>query len=509
MMRAVTRPAPAVAVPLVLVPALGLSEGGFSPNAWVWAGALAAWAAALGVVVSDDAGALRQAWIWLAAVGALLAWTILSALWSAHAAQSVLDARRTLCYAAVVLALVVLARPGGDRALVVAAHAAITFVVVYALVRYLLGPHRALEFEGYLLAEPLGYANAVGIVSVLGVLLALGIGSRAPTSGGRAAAAATVPLLALALELSGSHASWLALAAGAGVALLLDEAPLRPARLAGWIAAPTAALVLLGRQSGLATLPAPRVDGWVVVVVASLCALVAAAAAYRLDGETSPRGRLPAKVIVPATIIAVGLALAAVIAYGAATEPRASYYRVAWHDEYAGHPVLGTGAGTFAVYWARSGHVASRGGALDVHSLYLETLAELGPLGLALLLAALLYPLRAVVARSRAAYVPAAAAAYAAFLVHAGLDWDWEMPVVVVAALSCAAALVASALTGTRRLGPVPRATVLGTALVLGGFCIAGARSDTEPAAAPLAKEAPPKRGLFTTARLSKGYDPP
>src|SRR5262249_14456570 len=142
-MRAVTRPAPAAAVPLVLVPALGLSQGGFSPNAWVWAGALAAWAAALGVVLSDDAGALGEAWSWLAAVGALLAWTIISATWSAHAAQSVLDARRTLCYAAVVLALVVLARPGGDRAIVLATHLAITFVVVYALVRYLLGPHNA------------------------------------------------------------------------------------------------------------------------------------------------------------------------------------------------------------------------------------------------------------------------------------------------------------------------------------------------------------------------------
>src|SRR5262249_41141460 len=140
-MRAVTRPGPAAAVPLVLVPALGLSQGGFSPNAWVWAGALAARAAALGVVLSAAAGALGGAW--LAAVGALLAWTILSATWSAHAAQSVLDARRTLCYAAVVLALVVLARPGGARAIVLATHLAVTFVVVYALVRYLLGPHHA------------------------------------------------------------------------------------------------------------------------------------------------------------------------------------------------------------------------------------------------------------------------------------------------------------------------------------------------------------------------------
>ena len=486
-----TRPAPAAAIPLVLVPALGLSDGGFSPGSWVWAGALAAWAAALGVVLSDEAGAVRHAWAWLAAVGGLLSWTILSATWSAHGAQSVLDARRTLCYAAVVLALVVLARPGGDRAVVLATHAGITFLVLYALARYLLGAHREAEFEGFLLAEPIGYANAVGIVSVLGVLLALGIASRGATPQGRAVAAATVPVLALALQLSDSHASWLALAAGGGVALLLEDAPLRLVRVVALVAPPTVALVLVGRESELARLPTPRVDGWVLAVVAAACALAAAALAYRSAGPDEARRRLPATAVVAATVAGVGLALAAVVAYGAVTEPRASYYRVAWHDEYTAHPALGSGAGTFALYWARSGHVASRGGALDAHSLYLETLAELGPLGLALLLAALLLPLRLATARRRGAYVPAAAAAYVAFLVHAGLDWDWELPVVVVAALSCASAVVAGTLATTQRLGSTARAAVLATALVLGALAIAGARSDTRPAAAPVTNRGP------------------
>jgi hypothetical protein len=31
-----------------------------------------------------------------------------------------------------------------------------------------------------------------------------------------------------------------------------------------------------------------------------------------------------------------------------------------------------------------------------------------------------------------------AGAAFAVFAVHAGLDWDWEMPVVTLAALGCA-----------------------------------------------------------------------
>jgi hypothetical protein len=195
---------------------------------------------------------------------------------------------------------------------------------------------------------------------------------------------------------------------------------------------------------------------------------------------------------------------------GVSTEPRASYYQVAWHDEYAVHPLLGSGAGTFALYWAGSGHVASRGGALDVHSLYLETLAELGPIGLALLLATLLYPLRAAVAGRRTPFVTAAASAYVAFLLHAGLDWDWEMPVVVVAGLACAAAVVSSTLPGARPLRTTARVAVLVAALALGAFAIAGAQSHTEPAAAgeDTMKEAPPERGLGSLTWVAgSGYD--
>jgi hypothetical protein len=214
-------------------------------------------------------------------------------------------------------------------------------------------------------------------------------------------------------------------------------------------------------------------------------------------------------VLVAATVVGVALAVALVVANGITSEPRASYYRVAWH-EYTGHPLLGSGAGTFALYWARSGHVASRGGALDAHSLYLETLAELGPLGLALLLAMLLYPLRAALAHRRAPYVPAAASAYVAFLLHAGLDWDWEMPVVVVASLSCAAAVVSSTTPRARPLSTPLRAAVLVVAVALGGFAIAGARSHTVPAASkhgPHEKEAPPERGLrnFSSVEIDYG----
>ena len=57
-------------------------------------------------------------------------------------------------------------------------------------------------------------------------------------------------------------------------------------------------------------------------------------------------------------------------------------------------PLLGTGAGSFEAHWFRERSVAFH--ARDAHNLYLETLAELGPVGLALLLATLALPLLAL-----------------------------------------------------------------------------------------------------------------
>ena len=78
----------------------------------------------------------------------------------------------------------------------------------------------------------------------------------------------------------------------------------------------------------------------------------------------------------------------------------------------------------------------------DAHSLYLETLGELGLVGLLLLAAFLFYPLRRAIASRRSPGVAAAAGAAVAFLAHAGVDWDWSRSAVVVAGLACLAAVL-------------------------------------------------------------------
>ena len=484
----------------MLVPALGVVQGGYAPDAWVWSAALAAWACGLAVVLSSSPGALRRAWPWAAATGALLLWTLLSATWSANPTQSVLESRRTLLYAAVVLALVLLARRDTQRFLVPATHVAITALLVYALARYLFGTRRYDEFEQYLLQQPLGYANAVGILSVLGLLLALGIVAGAAPLSGRAAAAATVPVLALALDFSGSTASILALGVGLAVLALLAPAALR-VLAAGAVLLPAAAIAAgVGSASRFAAIvTTPRIPGWAIAVAVLVCAALAAAAVARIPLPAAQPRTHRQQLLLLGAVLVVALGGVTAVARSGATEPRASYYHVAWHDEFLAHPVLGTGAATFGRYWTSTGKALDLGGALDAHSLYLETLAELGPLGLLLLLAMLLAPLRGALARRGAPYVPAAVAAYAAFLVHAGLDWDWELPAVVVAALCCAGAVATAELEPGRPLGGAVRGTLLAVSAAFAACAIAGARSNTVPAAFPETTRAPHRGALSQT----------
>jgi O-antigen ligase len=157
------------------------------------------------------------------------------------------------------------------------------------------------------------------------------------------------------------------------------------------------------------------------------------------------RKELPWPIVAASGLLVVAAAAIAFSANGGfvssfAGDNRPHYWHVAW-KEYESNPVFGSGAGTFDQYWLRSRPTSF---ARDAHSLYLETLAELGPVGLAVLLATLALPLLGL-RRRRDPVAAAAAAGYVAFLVHAAVDWDWELPAVTLAGLFCGAALLAAA----------------------------------------------------------------
>jgi O-antigen ligase len=464
-------------VPPALVVALALDQGGFDPSAWVWSGTLAAWAAATAAVVSRDLRLARTARAWLASGGLVLAWVALSWLWSDRRAQTVLEIRRTAVYAAVVLALIALARRGAERQLVLSTHVAISAVVVYAVARYLTETRTPDTFEGTLLAQPLGYANALGALAAIGVVLGIGLAAHAPPGRERAFAAATVPILAAALPLTQSRGAAVALCIGlvTTVACADDAAPLVRALL---LATPGSAIaVIAAATSRLSDDNAKQPYAHVALVVGAV-AIVSAAGTAVAAARAQRIPRLHRHVPRPALAAALGIGLVAAGAASGSTEPRTSLWGVAWH-QFERHPADGSGVGTFALAWARSGLIETRGGALDAHSLYLETLAELGLVGLALLLAFLAVPLL------HARRAPVAAGAYVVFLVHAGLDWDWEMPAVVVAGLCCGAAALAFDADQPRPVTPRGRAAVVVLAIALGALSIAGARSSSEPGVSP------------------------
>jgi O-antigen ligase len=310
----------------------------------------------------------------------------------------VLELERSLVYVAAVAALLFLL----DRGRVAALLAGVLLgTVAVALVALALGrPSDPAEGEG--LSEPIGYANGLGVLCVLGLLLAVGFALGPWSRRDRALAALAALPLAAALALTGSRGAWLALAIALPVLVALHGAP----------------------KVGL------------VLFAAVAAALVVASASVDLGD-------------------------------------RPYYWRAAWR-QYEEHSALGSGAGTFQLHWLEHRpddlSVLYTPDVLDAHSLYIESLAELGPIGLALLAAAVGVPLLAALSRRHDPLVALALPPYVAYLVHAGLDWDWELPAVTLAGLACAVCALVAAREGQRRIvlfAPV-RAALL-VVLIAGG----------------------------------------
>jgi hypothetical protein len=110
--------------------------------------------------------------------------------------------------------------------------------------------------------------------------------------------------------------------------------------------------------------------------------------------------------------------------------------------------LTGIGPGNFVFYWSQH-HDADTGFVRDAHSLFLETFAELGIVGLVLVGGFVLLILIAGIRRAlacagrRRLELAAATAGALAFAVAAGVDWLWELAVIPIAFLLIAAVIVA------------------------------------------------------------------
>jgi hypothetical protein len=124
-------------------------------------------------------------------------------------------------------------------------------------------------------------------------------------------------------------------------------------------------------------------------------------------------------------------------------------------DEFESAPGLGRGAGSFESWWSEHGTL--RGYVKDAHSLYLESLGELGIVGFLLVVGAFVTGLavglrRVLATRGEPRAVLAATwAGFLAYAVAAGIDWMWEMTVVSVVGIALLGLLTSSDAPGEAR----------------------------------------------------------
>ena len=493
---------------------MAAKQGGYWPTSWGWAALFFLWTTALTVILVPNLELTRLDVAAALAATGFCAWVVLSNLWTSSPTRTMLEAERTVLYVGALYAGLVLVRSSAYRALLAGTWGAIALVSAYSLSTRLLPERLGVvnPVAGDRLSEPIGYWNALGLFAAMGVLLAVGLVARARTRALRAFAAASMPVLAMTVYFTFSRGAWAALALGLAAMVVVDRRRVQLLTsllvVSPW---PAAAVAAASRFDSLtrpraSSIEATADDGLrvlgLVLVLAALAAVTTLIASVVERRVALPRHARAAYAAVLAVALVAGLG-AAFSKYGAPpTLARAAYdafkapppktgpdpnqrlfnlsgtgrtaqWSVAW-EQYRSHPWLGSGAGTYEIYWLQ--HRPLPGKVRDAHSLYLEVLAELGPVGLALLLAALGVPAVAAVKARRRSLTAAGFGAYVAFLAHAGIDWDWELAGVTLPALFCGVALLGAgrAKRAAARAARSLRQAALALALALGAFAVVG-----------------------------------
>jgi hypothetical protein len=406
----------------------------------------------------------------LGGLAALAVITAASIAWAPLAGSAQDDAQRALLYLGAFTAGVALLR--ADRVIEPALAAGALLVVLYGLSERFLPGLVDLDQSrtaGGRLEQPITYWNAMGAVAAMGFVLCarMAADDLRPRGLRCGAAAATAPLGA-AVYLTFSRGAIAAVAAGVLVLVLIssERAQLRAAAVA--VGTGVAAAVACGAFPWVRSMSgngiSSELQGLAALALVALVGALAAALTARWTAAVhgtgtptvSPRTRLLAAAGVVIALVAVTASVEG-SPHGSSPEAgaqtarlssldsmRYEYWRVAL-ETFADQPILGTGSGGFRVEWLRERPEEDT--SRDAHSLYLETLAELGLAGAAALFAFLaglaLSARRALVSEPHA--VLGLVALLATYLFHAALDWDWEMPAVTLPALAAAAAIVATA----------------------------------------------------------------
>ena len=496
-----------------LVVYLALNGGGYAPLVRNQLGIAVWWGVLLGLAIG--ALPLRRlgygSWAALGLLAAYVAWVALSAAWSTTDEGTVADLGRVLTYLGVFALALSIRGSKGARRMIGALGAAIVVVSVVALLSRLHPAWfpEARETVRFLtdarsrLAYPLGYWNGVASLTAIGLPLVLYLATSARRIPTQALAAAALPAMLLTVYFTFSRGGTLAALLGVGLflALAYDRVP----KLATTLIAAVGGAVLIAAagqrgalNDGLASPLAHSQGNELLAIALGVCAavgLLQAGLALALRRGRRPAWSRPSR-RVSLSLLGTATAVALLVAVGLGVPGKATsafhefkaakstpsgaarfgnfssngrwpYWRAALKEN-ASAPLNGTGSGGFEPWWARHG---SGGFVHDAHSLYLETLGELGIVGLVLIVGFLAWVLamggRAYrrAARSSRTQLAAALAGCAAFCIGAAYDWLWELAVIPIAFLLLASVLVGA---GERR-----RAAALPIAARLAGVAVA------------------------------------
>lgn len=464
-------------LPAGLVAFFAFNSGGFYPGPPSYAAVVLCIALVLRLTVASNpfggAGLGMALVAGALAVYALL--TLLSEIWSHAPGQALVEYDRALLYLlAFVLFGTIVHTPERVRWTLRALALTIVVICACSLITRLL-PHvwsTAPEVANRRLSFPLTYWNALGLLGGFGMASCLHLSSdRHSPVATRSLAAAAIPIVATTIYFTFSRGGIITTGIGVVVYALIA----RPKMLVSTLlsAAPATAVALtFAYHANLLATPNPTTSAAVVqgrhvaiAVIASAvtAALVRALLALVLD-ERMERLALPARrrrlvrrlgwSALGVGALVVVIALNGVIAHeyqrfirqaspGSSadlrtrlTDPgnngRIDMWRVGW-EQFQQAPVLGHGAGTFQNTWAK--YRPTQDFVLDAHSLYVETLDELGVVGFVLLVGAIGAILVRTAARARGPERSLYAATFAVMIMwalHTGVDWDWEMPVVTL-----------------------------------------------------------------------------
>jgi O-antigen ligase len=448
----------------------------------------------------------------VAALGLYALMTLVSASWSHSTGRALIEFDRAWMYLLILVLLASVRTNARDlrwllRGLVIG----ISCVCLAGLIsRVLPGVwHTAPSVANERLSYPVTYWNTLGLLAALGIVLALGLtcslGERRLV---RILAAAVVPLLSATLFFTFSRG---AIAAGI-IGLIVYVLVARPrGLLSGAVATlpATAALMLVAYHANLLdtidpTTPAAVSQGHRVALVAGICAAVCAGLRLILAIFLDPRLRgladralMGRRMRFAAITGALAALLVLAVALGAphslqndwhrflsgapprggsdlrarlsdpTNDGRTDLWRVALNG-FSASPLHGYGAGMYQTLWDRNRPLSVY--VINAHSLYLQAMAELGAPGLALLLIMIIAVLLGLAARargSRRSIYGALLAVCVVWAVRAGVDWDWEMPVVTLVFFAVAGAALSS--RSGRGVGWAPGR---GARVILGLLCL-------------------------------------